>query len=174
MQVIIDAINFIKTLSLVDVVFFGAVIALIMLVITLIYFIKENNEEEDSSLQNGKELQISPMYTADTPEMATLKEITEALEMAEPTPVNQNHYEEEQEEKAIISYDELLSRTNEFAINYSEEENIDDELTIKKVDLDNLVNKDIITKPELNVSVLSYEKEEAFLEALKALQQSLN
>ena len=44
----------------------------------------------------------------------------------------------------------------------------------KKVDLDNLINKDVIVKPEIKVSVISYEKEEAFLEALKQLQQTLN
>ena len=63
---------------------------------------------------------------------------------------------------------------HDFALNYSEEENIDEDLTIKKVDLDNLLNKDIVVKPELKVTVISYEKEEAFLEALKNLQQKLN
>ena len=107
-------------------------------------------------------------------ELENLKEITEALENAEQPAINLNKYEEEQEEKAIISYDELLNRKNDFAINYSEEENVADDLTIKKVDLNNLINKDVIVKPEIKVSIISYEKEEAFLEALKTLQQKLN
>ena len=45
---------------------------------------------------------------------------------------------------------------------------------VKKVDLDNLINKDVVVKPEIKVSVISYQKEEAFLEALKQLQQKLN
>ena len=101
--------------------------------------------------------------------MASLKEITEALEQAEPSTINLNKYEEEQEEKAIISYDELLKRKNDFAINYSDEDVFDDDLIVKKVDLDNLVNKDIVEKPKIKVSVISYEKEEAFLKALKQL-----
>lgn len=168
MQVISDIISFIKTLSFVDIVFFFAVLALMLLVITLIYFIKENSEEE---------IDITPLKKEDTKEnneLDSLKAITEALENAEPSAINLNNYEEEQEEKAIISYEELLKRKNDFALNYSEEESIDEDLTIKKVDLDNLLNKEVIVKPELKVTVISYEKEEAFLEALKALQQKLN
>ena len=58
--------------------------------------------------------------------------------------------------------------------NYSEEESIAEDLTVKKVDLNNLVNKEISLKPEIKVSVISYEKEEAFLAALKELQHLLN
>ena len=67
-----------------------------------------------------------------------------------------------------------MKRKNDFAINYTEEESLDEDLVVKKVDLDNLINKDVIVKPEIKVSVISYEKEEAFLEALKQLQQTLN
>ena len=173
MQVINDMVSFIKTLSFVDVVFFFAVLALMLLVIVLIYFIRENQFEESNNIslnQNFKKEEIDNHNL----EITSLKEITEALENAEPSNINLNKYEEEQEEKAIISYDELLKRKNDFAINYSEEESFDDELTVKKVDLDNLVNKDVIVKPEIKVSVISYQKEEAFLEALKQLQQTLN
>ena len=158
---------------MVDVVFFFAVLALMLLVIVLIYFIRENQFEESNNIslnQNFKKEEIDNHNL----EITSLKEITEALENAEPSNINLNKYEEEQEEKAIISYDELLKRKNDFAINYSEEESFDDELTVKKVDLDNLVNKDVIVKPEIKVSVISYQKEEAFLEALKQLQQTLN
>ncbi len=182
MNIITDTIEFIKSLALIDIVFFFAVLALMLLIISLIYFIKENNEEEDtpnktSNNSNFKNNQENPVISKPKDEITTLKEITEALEEAsEPSPINFTKYEEEQEEKAIISYEELLNHKNDFALNYSEEENVDGDLTIKKVDLDNLVNKDAKLKPELNlnVTVLSYEKEEAFLEALRTLQQKLN
>lgn len=139
-----------------------------LLIITLIYFIRENEDEEiGSDSQNINATKLDE-------EILSLKETIEALEQAEPPAVNLSKYEEEQEEKAIISYEELLKRKQDFAINYSEEENIDDELTIKKVDLDNLINKDVVTPTKLNVTVISYDKEEAFLEALKTLQQKLN
>ena len=172
MQIINDIISFLGTLTFVDVVFFFAVLALMLLVIILIYFIRENQYEEDNHIPSKKE--PLKLNKEDNNELASLKEITEALENAEPSSINLNKYEEEQEEKAIISYDELLQKKNGFAINYSEEENLDDELTVKKVDLDNLVNRDVVVKPEIKVSVISYEKEEAFLEALKNLAQKLN
>lgn len=164
MEIFSDMFKFIKSLSFVDIIFFFAVLVLMLLIITLIYFIRENSEEEEPNIPTSKPNQ----------EMDDLKEITAALENATPSEINLNKYEEEQEEKAIISYEELLKRKNDFAINYSEEENVDDELVIKKVDLDHLLNKDVIVKPEIKVTVLSYEKEEAFLEALKTLQQNLN
>lgn len=170
MHVLNDMIGFIKTLAFVDVVFFLAVLALMLLIITLIYFIRENNEENETL--NEK---VSDNKTNLEDEILSIKETIEALEQAEPQAVNLSKYEEEQEEKAIISYEELLKRKQDFAINYSEEENIDDDLTIKKVDLDNLINKEVVApNNKLNVTVISYEKEEAFLEALKTLQQKLN
>ena len=173
MQFIDDIMNFLKTLSFVDVVFFFAVLALMLLIIVLIYFIRENRAEEEMDFPSQGN-NLPPKNDTNNDEITSLKEITEALENAEPSAINLNKYEEDQEEKAIISYDELLKRKNDFAINYSEEESLDDDLTVKKVDLDNLINKEVRVKPEIKVSVISYEKEEAFLEALKKLQQTLN
>ena len=174
MQIINDTVSFLKTLSLVDVVFFFAVLALMLLVIVLIYFLRENTGEVDNNITFKQSDNNMKIDTSNHEEITSLKEITEALENAEPSSIDLNKYEEEQEEKAIISYDELLKRKNDFAINYSEEESLDDDLTVKKVDLDHLVNKDVVVKPEIKVSVISYQKEEAFLEALKQLQQKLN
>jgi len=182
MQIFSDTINFIRTLSFVDIVFFLAVLALMLLIITLVYFISENKEEKVNVAKELKEKSISKIESIEpekknTNDLLDLKALTAALEAAEDEE-SENHnlvkYEEEQEEKAIISYDELIKHKNDFGINYSEEENIDEELTIKKVDLDNLINKEVRIKPEVKVSLISYEKEEAFLKALKTLQQQLN
>jgi len=188
MQIIRDVIDFIKTLSFVDIVFFFAVVSLMLLIVTLIHFILENRETiEAEKLEENKNENPKPelsmvkvsedQKTSDEQimkEANDLLEIAAALEKAEPNNSNLNRYEEEQEEKAIISYEELLERTNDWAINYSEEENIAEDLTVKKVDLNNLINKEVTLKPEIKVSVLTYEKEEAFLAALKELQQLLN
>ena len=82
-------------------------------------------------------------------------------------------YEKDQEDKAIISYDELLNKeTNNYELNYETEE-MHDDLSVKKVDLDNLVNKSNNAVSNLEVRVISFQKEEAFLEALKRLQKEL-
>ncbi len=166
MNVLSDIVAFIKALTFMDFVFFGAVVVLMLLVIILIYFLKENEIDIEEVIDKPNKEEDSPLWD--------LKTITEALNNKEVENNFLNNYENEQEEKAIISYDELVKRKADFALNYSEEENITDDLTIKKVDLDNLVNKNVEEVPNLKVQIISYEKEEAFLEALKALQELLN
>lgn len=159
MKLFSDIWEFLKTLNFVDIIFFFAVLILMVLVVTLIYFIKINNEDE---VKNEKE---------ETAEMKIVKEIQENLGKEEPT-INFTEYEKDQEDKAIISYDELLGKNNNYSLNYEKEE-VQDDLSIKKVDLDNLVNHNIKSEPKIDVRVISFAKEEAFLEALKQLQKEL-
>lgn len=173
MQLIQDIYNFLSTLSFLDIVFFFSVVALMLLIITLINFVLENKINVENPDENPHPEELQKEIESKDQGTKELLEIAAALEQAEPTS-NLNHYEEDQEEKAIISYDELLERTNEWAINYSEEENVAGDLTIKKVDLNNLTNKEVSLKPNIKVSLISYEKEEAFLAALKELQKLLN
>ena len=147
-------------LRLVDIIFFFAVLILMILIVTLIYFIKINNESEEKE----KDLE-------ETQEMKIAKELRDSMRNSEPT-IKFTDYEKDQEDKAIISYDELLNKGSNYDLNYEKEETHDD-LTVKKVDLDNLVNKNSSITPNLEVRVISFQKEEAFLEALKRLQKEL-
>lgn len=159
MKLFSDIWEFLKTLNFVDIVFFFAVLILMVLIVTLIYFIKINNEEEQ---KNEKE---------ETAEMKIVKEIQENIGKEEPT-VNFTEYEKDQEDKAIISYDELLHKKNNYSLNYEKEE-LHDDLSIKKVNLDDLVNHNSEAAPKVDVRVISFAKEEAFLQALKQLQKEL-
>ena len=173
MTIFSDISAFLKALSTMDIVFFIAVVVLMLLVIILIYFIKENDNNYDTEINIEAFNNLNTNNNEDN-ELLDLKKITETLENAKDNTIQLNNYETEQEEKAIISYDELLKHKTDFALNYSEEENIADDLTVKKVDMNNLVNKEVVEKPNFNVQVISYEKEEAFLKALKTLQELLN
>ena len=51
MNVLNDTISFIKTLSFVDVVFFLAVLVLMLLIITLIYFLYENKDSNEITIK---------------------------------------------------------------------------------------------------------------------------
>ena len=160
MKLFSDIWEFLKTLNFVDIVFFFAVLILMVLVVTLIYFIKINNDEE---VKDKKE---------ETAEMKIVREIQENLEKEEPT-VNFTEYEKDQEDKAIISYDELLNKNNsKYGLNYEKEE-VQDDFSVKKVNLDDLVNKNSEEVPKVDVRVISFAKEEAFLQALKQLQKEL-
>lgn len=145
-------------LRLVDIIFFFAVLILMILIVTLIYFIKINNETEEKDLEETQEMKIA-------------KELKDSMKNSEPT-IKFTDYEKDQEDKAIISYDELLNKGNNYELNYEKEE-MHDDLSVKKVDLDNLVNKNNNTVSNIEVRLISFQKEEAFLEALKRLQKEL-
>ena len=94
-------------------------------------------------------------------DMKELEKITENIERDyKPVNIELTSYEQEQEANAIISYDELVEASQ--GINVP----LDDDLYFEKVNLkkDNKL-------PDINV--MSYEHEEAFLNALKKLQSDL-
>ena len=159
MKIFSDIWSLLMALRLVDIIFFFSVLILMVLVVTLIYFIKINNDEEPK-----KDLE-------ETQEMKIAKELRDSMKNSEPT-IKFTDYEKDQEDKAIISYDELLNKGNNYELNYEKEE-MHDDLSVKKVDLDNLVNKNNNTVSNIEVRLISFQKEEAFLEALKRLQKEL-
>ena len=158
MKLFSDIWSLLMALRLVDVVFFFAVLILMILVVMLIYFIMANKDEDENSLGETQEMKIA-------------KELRDSMKNSEPT-IKFTDYEKDQEDKAIISYDELLNKGNNYELNYEKEE-MHDDLSVKKVDLDNLVNKNNNTVSNIEVRLISFQKEEAFLEALKRLQKEL-
>ncbi len=196
-----DVVVFFKYLSVVDLVFLVAVVILMILIITLIYFIKINNDVlgerdlfPDKPLKNEKKedslIKIIPednspivsemtenteeKYDDEEAPLLDLKSLEEKIKNNEDNErITFTEYEKDQEEKAIISYDELLNKKNKYAINYEKEEVIDD-LIVKKIDLNDLENKTGEEYPSSNAKVISYQKEEEFLKALKELNSLLN
>lgn len=152
-------ISFFKNITFIDYIFFFSVIFLIVLVVSLIYFIRVNEDiiEKADSIEDPDNLR------------KIAKEIKK-----ESKPVNFTSYEKEQEDKAIISYEELLNNTGEFELNYASEEKKDD-LVVKKVDLNNIVNlNNQIEVAKSEIPLFSLKREEEFLKALKELQNQLN
>ena len=114
--------------------------------------------------------------------------------------VDMTAYEEEQEQKAIISYDELLKAARTSEINYDNEELVDDVIPVKKIQINTMElpklqeQESVISTMELpqkepklevdtvsstpasetQIKLFSYEKEEAFLKALQQLSELLN
>lgn len=126
---------------------------------------------------NNKQPQKNYKNEKNNRELEELQSITQELEtIPRERTIELTPYEEEQEKKAIISYDELISKENNAHIAYDNEYQNDD-LIAKKVDLVNTgtIELDPIKK-ELNkkVVLINYEHEEQFLEVLKQLQNLLN
>lgn len=174
--------DFVSSLTIIDITFFFSVVLLMILVVTLLYFIKMNEDTKDNEeiiKENlTKDLNVNKeevKYSDEEEgELFDLESITKALENKEPSNIDLTAFEEEQEKDAIISYDELINKSKSGAINYKSESMLDD-LLVKEVDLNNIVdesagNSEIVGKTQ----VISYAQEEAFLEALKKLQQQLN
>ena len=172
--------NFLSSLTVIDVTFFFAVLLLMILVVTLLYFIKLNEEvkEKNEIIEEFKKeepvKEEVKYYDDEEGELLDLASITKALENKENDNIDLTAFEEEQEKDAIISYDELINKAKGGAINYKNESMLDD-LSVKEVDLDNLINESSVGQVEVTKSqVISYAQEEAFLEALKKLQKQIN
>ncbi len=183
-----NIIRFVVSLSTFDIIFFCAIILLIILVITMLYITNQNDElqyktpKEPEVVNESPIIEPSPVvqppviepkkeYSFDN---IDLNEVTKALAEAEPIKIDMNQYETEQEEKAIISYEELLENTGSYKLNYEDEQD-NDGISVKKVNLKDIaaINHDEPAESS-HPQVISYAKEEAFLEALKNLQQLLN
>ncbi len=163
-QFIKDIVAFIHTLSLVDIVLYFAVLTLIVLVISLIYIFKNNPEDVPINKENAED-------------DLDLKNIVETIDENPKQIVDMTKYEEEQEEKAIISYEELL-KTAPIPIRYEEEQMVDDEVQVKKVNLDSFLSNNNTKKTDSTSSIemtkTHYEHEEEFLKTLKQLCDLLN
>ncbi len=191
-QLLLNLYNDISALSFVDILFLVLFVILVIVVISLVSFLRNNNKimKQDEIVEipeiDGKpkveEVKENMEVVKRPNDDLDLSSITKELENISQARVNLTPYEEEQEEKAIISYDELLKTKSDLKINYQGEETLDDVL-VKKVDMENMTSeldmskvREIIKEKENNKApvVISYEKEEAFLESLKKLQQMLN
>ena len=135
-----------------------AVLVLIILIVSLIYIIKTSEDEEE-------------VVSTQKEDKDDLKSIVNTLENAKPPTLEFTDYEAEQEEKAIISYEELLEKSKQGSIKYDEENVIDDEITVKKINLDSLIEN---KKEEKTINFSNYQKEEEFLKNLQALNKLLN
>ncbi len=202
MDLIKDIYKFFKLLSVVDIIFLIAIVILLILLVILFYFIrinkdvldeddffphddKGNGDKNKEEIKEEKQVEkiidkihIEPKfddgdeYNDEEGELLDLESLTKKLQMEEKDRVSCTEYEKDQEEKAIISYEELLQKHNRYGLNYETEKRVDD-LVIKKVDLQNLENKNI-EDDYAGVRVISYKREEAFLCALKELNSLLN
>lgn len=157
-QLIHYIFNLIGKLSVVDMIVIIALMTFIILIISVIYLYKISSLEIIESEVN---------------DMLDLKEITKQIEESpKKRNIELTPYEKEQEEKAIISYDELLKSSNSMKINYDDEYDATG-VRVKKVDLKNIADYDE-TSTDTDVHVISYKEEEAFLKALKKLKNMLS
>lgn len=156
---LLNILLFLNSLSFIDYVFFFTVVFLIVLVVSLVYFIRVNEE-----------IIVSDEKASDPDNLSNI--VSKIKKEAKP--ITFTSYEKEQEDKAIISYDELKKSSGDVELAYEDETQGD--LVVKKIDLANLVNNANVVKtepPKMEVHLLSLAHEEEFLQTLKELQKLL-
>jgi len=158
--------GFLYALSMGDYFFLIATFLLIIALIYIIYLIKRDDFMDEKRFGDY----------CDNDSMDILS-ICEAIESGyKPGTIELTSYEEEQENNAIISYDELIKNKNQNTINYDADYKYDsDELNVKKINIEEYkISEKREKEIELKVKLMHYDKEEAFLRALKQLQQNLS
>ena len=145
------------------------IISIILLIIVAVYLLTR---------VSVKEKYMDTINRANK-DMSDLEKITSRIEEEyKPVNIELTSYEQEQEDNAIISYDELLSnrdKNNNNGFSYDSKYKSDNDLSVKKIDLDNNTasSKEEIPEERVKVQLFNYEKEEAFLKTLKQLQSEL-
>ncbi len=158
--------NLFSLFTLTDYVYFGLIVLLMVLLVILLYLIRSSDETLEWE-------EAEPSISEEQDDILSIARAIEAND--EQLNIDLTSYEKEEEESSIISYDELLNHSKEKTLNY-EDELATEDLTVKKINLahiDELSEVDVAdtkTRPY----IISYEKEEALLAALKQLQKNLS
>ena len=159
-DIIENIFGFLYTLSMGDYIFLIATFVIILAFVYVLYLIKRDED-------------MGSLYSND--DISYLENVKEKLESEyKPNEIELTDYEKEQEESAIISYEELIKNKNKMNISYDENYKSDtEEINVKKIMLNDKGIKEKDTKT-LDVKLMNYDKEEAFLVALKQLQKNLS
>lgn len=139
-----------------DIIFILIIIVLLILAVIVLLLIKREENKIMSIEEKSKKT------------MLDLDRITANIERDyKPLNIELTSYEQEQEDNAVISYEELKNKSNN--VTYEEKQ---EEVGIKKIDFNKTI--DLEHTQKIDVPLLSnYEKEEAFLRALRQLQKDL-
>lgn len=144
-----------------DILFIVVIIWMILISIIILRILKNKEKNMENVLKKARKDRID------------LEAITKNIETNyKPANIELTSYEQEQENSAIISYQELLSSRDKKSVNYDDNFENTGEISVKKVDLKESVGSEV-PQTKIEVTLMSYEKEEAFLKALRQLQNDL-
>lgn len=159
-DIIGNIFGFLYTLSMGDYIFF---IGTFIILLAFLYVLYLMNRDDDMGV----------LYTNN--DITSIESIKETIEREyKPGNIELTDYEKEQEENAIISYEELIKNKDKYTVSYDEEYKAEtEEINVRKINLDEN-SKTTEEVNSLQVKLMNYDKEEAFLIALKQLQQNLS
>ena len=120
-----NLVGFIYSLSMGDYFFFIGTFLLIVLFVYILYLIKCSDGEEALNAVSDKKDDFD------------IEAVTKAIEKDyKPETIRLTSYEEEQENNAVISYEELLKNKDKISVSYDDEYEFEEPtLSVKKFDL---------------------------------------
>lgn len=167
-----NLLEYFNSLNTYDIIFIGANILLMMLLVTFIYVLKFKDKKEE----------VTNTIVVDNSDIS-LEALTSKLQ--ESTAVirtDLTKFENEEETKAIISYDELINTQSIPVLKYKNEEEING-LLVRAIDVNNLIetmDPKPISHPAVynankgkKYAAISKVKEEELLLSLKKLNSML-
>ncbi len=159
-NIVLNLGGLIKNFNWSDALFLLIGVSIVVLLVCIVYLLLKTDEEVNEK----------PIVKSDSRDLASIIDNLETN--YEPKPVDLSEYEREMEDTAIISYEELLERTST-NISYDDTyESNSKDVVVKKIDPTNTsTTKELVDLP--HVIMMNYDSEEAFLKALKKLQENL-
>ena len=157
-DIIENIFGFLYTLSMGDYIFLIGTFIIILAFLYVLYLLKK--EETEENINNNEDINY-------------LENIKKTIEKEyKPEKIILTDYEKEQEESAIISYEELINNKDKYNVSYDEEYTLNnDDVKVKKIKLDNTTSEK--NNEKLEVKLLNYSEYEEFLVTLKQLQKNL-
>lgn len=156
-----------------DLFFFSVTLIMVLLLVYIAYLVKL--DESNSGDIKDELLSYKSNQLVERENKESTKPLTAIINQLEsdykPKPIDLSDYEKEQENTAIISYDELLSRATNNIYYDDEYESGFDDIIIQKIDNKESKTQELVDLPR--AIMMSYESEEEFLSALKSLQKNL-
>lgn len=156
-----NLLEYFNSLNTYDIIFIGANILLMMLLVTFIYVLKFKDKKEE----------VTNTIGVDNSDIS-LEALTSKLQ--ESTAVirtDLTKFENEEETKAIISYDELINTQSIPVLKYKNEEEING-LLVRAIDVNNLIET-MDPKPISHPAVYNANKEKKYAAISKVKEEEL-
>lgn len=156
-----NLLEYFNSLNTYDIIFIGANILLMMLLVTFVYVLKFKDKKEE----------VTNTIVIDNSDIS-LEALTSKLQ--ENTAVirtDLTKFENEEETKAIISYDELINTQSIPVLKYKNEEEING-LLVRAIDVNNLIET-MDPKPISHPAVYNANKEKKYAAISKVKEEEL-
>lgn len=156
-----NLLEYFNSLNTYDIIFIGANILLMMLLVTFVYVLKFKDKKEE----------VTNTIVVDNSDIS-LEALTSKLQ--ENTAVirtDLTKFENEEETKAIISYDELINTQSIPVLKYKNEEEING-LLVRAIDVNNLIET-MDPKPISHPAVYNANKEKKYAAISKVKEEEL-